>query len=344
VSRRAPAWLLALACAAAAHAQPATPERRTPLAVVDGEILYQEDVEGAVAFRIYRHEVDIYSLLRAEAERRVDERLLRREAERRGTSVEAMLEQVQATARPVTEAEVDAWLAEHPGESEARPEEARVRVRHYLSETRRIEKRLALLEGLREAAGYRLLLPPPSPPRTEIDVAGAPARGPEQAPVTIVHFATFSSRHSARSAAQIARLTQEFPGRIRWIHRTLLHERDETGLLASRVGFLAQDAGRFWELHDRLFAEGGSLDEGAIAEAARAVGLGPDTLERARSDPQLLARVKRDLDAANASGAPREPTLFVNGRYVAGIAPYDEIRAVVVEESGGIPTPRPSER
>jgi hypothetical protein len=302
--------------------------------VLEGETLYKEDVQGAVAFRIYRHEVDIYSLLQAEAERRVDEKLLAREAARRGLGVEAMLEQVEGDAEVVSEDEVDRYLAEHPAEAGAPADEARARVRHYLSETRRIERRIVFLSQLREAAGFRFLLAPPEPPRTEIDVAGAPARGPEDAPVTIVHFATFSSRDSACSAARLARLLAEFPGRVRWIHRNLLNDGDERGLLASRLAFLGQEKGRFWDLHDRWFARGGKLDAEEIVAIARQSGLDEGDVERARRDPALLRRVKRDLDAANAAGAPREPTVFVNGRYVAGLSPYAEIRAVLVEELG----------
>lgn len=305
---------------------------RTPLAEVDGRILYKEDLEGAVAFRIYRHEVDIYSLLEAETQRRVDEMLLAREAERRGLDVDALLAQIEDGDEPASDAEVGSYLAEHPAPAGVSPDEARARVRHYLSETRRIERRLAFLADLREQAGFRMLLERPVAPRTEVDVAGAPARGPEDAPVTIVHFATFSSRQSARSAAQLSRLMQEFPGRIRWVHRTLLDDRDERGLLASRLGFIAQDDGRFWDLHDRWFARGGKLGADEIAEIAVQAGLDASDVERARRDPELLQRVKRDLDAARAAGAPREPTLFVNGLYVAGISPYEEVRDVVVGE------------
>ncbi len=335
--------LASLALAAAAAAAPSSlADPRTPLAELDGEILYREDVEGAVAFRIYRHEVDIYSLLRAEAERRVDEKLLSREAERRGVSVEALLEEIEGELESVTGAEVERYLAEHPTGDATPPAEAKARVRHYLAETRRIERRLAFLAGLREAAGYRLLLAAPTPPRTEVDVAGAPARGATDAPVTVVHFASFSSRHSARSAAHLARLVEEFPGRIRWIHRNLLNDRDERGLLASRLGFLAQDEGHFWELHDRWFARAGKLDAEAVVAIARECGLDDADLERAFHDSELLRRVKRDLDAAKAAGAPREPTLFVNGRYVAGISPYEEIRSVLVEELERIPQGRGS--
>lgn len=317
---------------------------RTPIAVLGDRVLTRDEVEGAVAFRIYQLEVDIHSLLEAETERRVDEILLAREAERRGTTPEALVAQVESGAAVASDAEVDAYLAEHPADAAARVGEVRARVRHYLSETRRIQRRLDLVAELRRAAGYRFLLEPPTPPRTDVDLTGAPARGPADAPVTIVHFAAFGSEASARSAEAISRLAAEFPGRVRQVHRNLLREGDERGLLAARLGLRAQDRGLFWQLHDRWFARAGRLSEAEVVALAREVGLGDADLEAARTAPDLLRRVKHDFDAAGAAGVPREPTLFVNGRYLSGLRPYEELRAVVAEEVASATPGAPSEK
>ena len=328
----------ALPCLVLAQSGPAPAEAEaqsgTPVAVIEGETLHAEDLTGAVAYRLYRLALDRHALIRAETERRVDERLLAAEAERRGTTPEAMLAAVEGEVPPVSEAEIDAYLAEHPAEGAGSPEGVRTRVRHYLGERRRIERRLAFLAGLREAAGYRFLLEPPVPPRSEMDVAGAPARGPEDADVTVLHYATFSSRHSARSAAKLAALAAEFPGRIRFVHRNLLNDRDERGLLAARLALVAREQGRFWELHDLYFAREGKLDTDVIVALAREVGLDEDAIARARSDPALLRDVKRDIDSANQAGVPREPAIFVNGLFVSGLVPAEELRRTVVQELG----------
>ena len=346
----ASALVLAVAAAAPAHSvgSAAAPEGdaagTTPLAEFDGRILTRDDVEGAVAFRIYKLEVDIHSLLQAETERRVDEILLARESDRRGTTPEALIAKIESGAAPVSEAEVDAYLAEHPADAAAPAGEVRARVRHYLTETRRIQRRLDLMAELRRTAGYRFLLAPPTLPRTDVDVAGAPARGPADAPVTIVHFAAFGSELSARSAAAIARVAAEFPGRVRQIHRNLLREGDERGLLAARLGLRAQDRGLFWKLHDRWFERAGRLPEAEVVALAREVGLDDVDVAAAQNDPDLLRRVKRDFDAAEAAGAPREPTLFVNGRYLSGLQPYEDLRAVVAGELDAARATAPPEK
>ncbi len=323
--------LLALAGLACAENEP----ERVPLAELDGETIYVDEVEGAVALRIYQHELDAFTLLRSEAERRIEATLLEREAATRGTTVEALLEEVQGEGGSVAEAEIDAYLAEHPTRPGTDPEQARIRVRHYLRETARLERRVAFLESLRSASGARILLEPPTPPRTVVEVAGAPSRGPRAARVEIVHFASFGSRHSARSAHKLERLRSEFPEEIRHVHRNLLNDRDELGLHAARVGFEAIETGRFWELHDALFDEPRPAAPERVDAIALSIGLSPERVGEATREVSRIDDVKRDIDAANAAGAPREPTLFINGRFVSGLAPYDEIRAIVAEEIEG---------
>lgn len=308
-------------------------DTREPIARLDGEPIYRDEVQPNVAFQVYRRQVDIYSLLKRETEKLLDERLLAREAERRGITPEQLLRrEVDDAVEPASDEDADRYLQEHPQEAAAGGEQARPRIRHYLSETRRIERRLAFAAELRARAEVEILLEPPSPPRTAVDVEGAPTRGAADAPATVVHFAAFGSPDSARSARNLERLRQEFPDRFRWVHRNFLSRRNEIGLLAAQIGFAAQEMGRFWEFHDRIFALEEGLDPSALTEVARAAGLEARLVEQARTDSRYLALVKRDIDAALEAGAKREPTIYVNGRYLSGLYPYPKLRELLVEE------------
>jgi hypothetical protein len=57
----------------------------------------------------------------------------------------------------------------------------------------------------------------------------------------------------------------------------------------------------------------------------------------------MLRRVEADAELARRSGALREPTVFVNGRYWSGLGSYGDLRKLVKEELGepvGPPDPR----
>ena len=303
------------------------------LARLDGRAIRKSEVSAAAAFRLYRYEAQAYALLEDETKRLVDERLLAEAARREGIAPKALLARIEEGAAPVRDADVERYLAEHGGggEDAAPPEAVRARVRRYLEHKGRIERRLAFFAEQRERAGFAWLLPRPSVPRVEIDTAAAPARGPADAPVTIVHFASFASRESARSAGALARLSSEFPGKVRWLHVNFLPEEDAAGRRAAELGFAAQDAGRFWELHDALFAREGRLAPDSLEAAAVEAGLPRDALQQADA-AALLDRLEDDLALARRAGALREPTLFVNGRYWSGRGGYPGLRGLLEEE------------
>ncbi len=101
---------------------------------------------------------------------------------------------------------------------------------------------------------------PPSPIRTptlriRVDVAGAPVRGPADAPITIVEWSDFQCPFCARVEETLTRLRQEYPDKIRFVWRDMplpFHEQARPAAIAARA---AGAQGKFWAMHDRLYAD-----------------------------------------------------------------------------------------
>ena len=86
------------------------------------------------------------------------------------------------------------------------------------------------------------------------------------------------------------------------------------GESAARAAIAAQAQGKFWEMHDKLFANGEHLDEADILAYARAIGL---DLDRFRADLQSAAtkaRLDADRRLGDALNVKGTPTIFINGR------------------------------
>jgi len=299
----------------------------TPIARLDGETIVLDDVGPELGLQVYQHHLDVYALLKRETERVVGDRLLAREAQRQKLSVDELIQREVGTP---SDADIDRYLAEHP--DAARWPEARARVASYLSENRRIEARTTLVQRLRDQAKLEFLVEPPVEPRVRLDLTDVPVRGPENARVTLVHFASFGSPLSARSAAQLARLATEFPDRLRFAYRTYLgSEPDDLALAAAELAVAAQQSGKFWEAHDRLFAEQGELSEDALDDIATDLEL---ERKAVGTDVATRARIRRDEDAGTRVGVKQEPTIFVNGRLLSGTLPYEELRRTVTDELG----------
>ncbi len=302
------------------------------IATLDGKPITLSEIEENAAFQIYRLRAGIHSLLDKEALEIADRRLLAQEAVRQGLSVQALLKkEVDGKGVPLSEKDVDAYLAEHPEQTVKGPE-GRARLRAYLEERARIQRRLDFMAALRERADYRFLAKPPERPRIRVDVEGAPWRGAAQAPVTLVHFAHFSSQPCAESARKIRQIMEEFPGRIRWVHRNFLGIQDPDALLAAEMGECALGQGRFWEYHDAIFSRMGRTPAEAIRQAAREAGLDMKRFDGEQKKGSLLLKVRDDIGYGVRIGVQAAPVIFVNGIYFSGTFPFEQLRALVQKE------------
>jgi len=158
----------------------------------------------------------------------------------------------------------------------------------------------------------------------------APASGPRDAPVTIVVWSDYACAYCNRVQGALDHLERLYPGQLRWVHRTLPLDDDNT--LAAEAALAAGAQGRFLPMNDRMYALGGRVDRAAVELIARELGL--DML-RFRGD--LDARTYRasiDADAADARvlGVSGTPMFFVNGRPLNGNQPVRAFVEVVEQE------------
>ena len=76
--------------------------------------------------------------------------------------------------------------------------------------------------------------------------------------------------------------------------------------------------GRFWEMHDRLFAEQDRLELDDLVGHAQALGMDTERFLETLRDDVHEAAIDADVDSAERSGVTGTPTFFVNGERVKG--------------------------
>ncbi len=76
--------------------------------------------------------------------------------------------------------------------------------------------------------------------------------------------------------------------------------------------------GRFWEMHDSLFADQARLEDPHLWERARALGLDLERFEADRRSDEVRARVRRDFESGVRAGVVTTPTVFSAGNMFSG--------------------------
>ena len=154
----------------------------------------------------------------------------------------------------------------------------------------------------------------------QVPLAGAPQRGPHDAPITIVAWSDFACRFCNKAEATLEQLERLYPGKVRWVFRHLPLD-DEDGTLAAEASLAAAAQGKFWPMKQRLFAVRGRVDRPAVELIASDLGL---ELMRFRGDLDAgtyRAQVAADVGEARTLGISGTPMFFVNGRPLRGNQP-----------------------
>jgi len=84
--------------------------------------------------------------------------------------------------------------------------------------------------------------------------------------------------------------------------------------------------GRFWEMHDSLFADQGHLDPPHLWQRCRDLGLDLKRFEADRRSDAVAERVRRDFRSGIRAGVTTTPTIWIDGEAHAGV-PGDTLLA-----------------
>jgi RNA polymerase sigma factor (sigma-70 family) len=186
-----------------------------------------------------------------------------------------------------------------------------------------VESALARAKGLPEPPGTPAMSASPSQPTPEAlaraaEPGDAPSKGPPQAPVTLVVYGEFECPFCARLAPVLDELMAAYPKEVRVVHRNLPLAFHQNAPLAAEAAMAAHEQGKFWQMHDRLFANQKSLERAALEEHARAVGLDLDRFRKALDERRLRKVVEADQRLGAAAGISGTPTVLVNGEKITG--------------------------
>jgi protein-disulfide isomerase len=165
----------------------------------------------------------------------------------------------------------------------------------------------------------------------EVDIEGAPARGPADAPVTLVAFSDFECPFCAKVTPTLERLADEYGGRVRVVFKHFplpMHARAIDAHKAAQAAAL-QDA--FWPMHDRIFADPEALDPESLRAHAEALALDLAAYDAALASPELTARIQADVAEGQRVGVRGTPSFVVNGSLFSGALPYEAMKAHVDE-------------
>jgi protein-disulfide isomerase len=142
------------------------------------------------------------------------------------------------------------------------------------------------------------------------------ARGPANAPLTLIEYADFQCPYCAEAEPAVREIERRFSGRLRFVFRQfpLVSIHAHAGK-AAEAAEAAGAQGRFWEMADALFAHSRALDESKLRGYAQAAGVPDlDRFERELREGRYRPEIASALEGAESSGVDGTPSFFINGQ------------------------------
>tara|TARA_Y100000310_G_scaffold171786_1_gene171953 strand:- start:11247 stop:11963 length:717 start_codon:yes stop_codon:yes gene_type:complete len=169
-----------------------------------------------------------------------------------------------------------------------------------------------------------------------------PIAGSPDASITVYEFSDFQCPFCARAASQTVSELKSSSlfknGEINFVYRhfplTSIHPYAQKSAEASEC---ANRQGKFWEYHDELFANQGSLDVASLKSYAISVGLDSAKFNSCLDGSKAASKVSDDLKSAVAAGGRGTPYFviynFDNGKAasVSGAVPFSQIEQAILD-------------
>jgi len=201
-------------------------------------------------------------------------------------------------------------------------------------------------------------------PAQQIDLGHAPTRGPATAPISLVEFSDFECPYCAVTAPVVRQLLLAYPSQVRFAFKHYPLPMHKESPLAHEASLAAADQGKFWEMHDLLFAtQGVNRGEGGNGGQARSSATAAESAPVPDFRAALIAkagqlnldvpRFTKDLDThrfkpqvdadrqeGNRLGVDGTPYFFINGHAISGgasLADFKKLIDAALKESTSTP-------
>jgi protein-disulfide isomerase len=326
------AFVFLFACSAAPAQQPETAARVGNRAITTKELddRWRADDPASQADASQK----LYDGRRAALDAIIADALLAEAAKKKSMTAEAYeLEEIGKRVKPVTDSEVVAFYQANVSQMQGRSLDVMAPViSRYLTEQQRIAARQTLITELRKAGpDVRVLI---DAPRREVAVeSGDPSLGRASAPVTLIEFSDFQCPFCQRVAPTLKKLRETYGDKVRIVWKDFpLTQIHPQAFKAGEAAHCAGDQGKYWEYHDRLFANQELLQLDDLKKHATELGLDAAAFNACLDGSKYGERVRDGVAQGTRLGVNSTPTVYINGRMLSGAQPYETFVSVIDEE------------
>lgn len=319
-------------------AKPATAlDPSTTVASIDGAPVTAGELDAKIKTELdtatQEYVEKVHEIRRENLEGLLVDRMFEAEAKAKGITVDQLVDQEikQKAGKPTEEDLQSAYDRFVKGQYPVTFEDAKPQLAMQLGREKETLRARAYIDELKTKHKVTTSLPQPEVRRVEVAATG-PSAGDPKAPVTIVTFSDFECPFCSRVIPTVHRIEQEYAGKVRIVFRQYPLPMHPNAPKAGEASLCAHDQGKFWEMHDKLFAQQDRLSVPDLKELAKSLGLDTAKFDACLDSGEKGAIVKKDMKEGQAAGVNGTPAFFINGRLLSGAQPYEAFKEIIDAE------------
>lgn len=303
----------------------------TVLAKLNGKEIKLKDVDDVVGSKIKELDKQKFETRKQGLEQLIVQTLVKEAAGKEGKTEEQFLKaNIDEKLPPPPEAEITKVFEEN--KSQMPPgstiESMRPQIIGFLQQEQKRQVAMKLFGDLRAKAQVQVLL---SEPRVTVEAKG-PAKGANEAKVTIVEFSDFQCPFCSKAEPSVDEVMKNYSDKVKVVFRHFPLDFHEKAFKAAEGAACAEEQGKFWEFHKTLFANQGAIDVNDLKTHAKTLGLDTAKFNDCLDGGKMKAKVDADMAAGRAVGVNGTPAFFINGIAISGAQPYEKFKEIIDSE------------
>jgi protein-disulfide isomerase len=317
-------------------ADSATAGINAPVARIGAEVITAGEVDTSIRGELNEMEQRTYDLRKAALEQLINQKLVEGKAKTSGKPVDEFLrtELASKVSEPTDEESRALYeRAKAAGQVKEPFDQVKPQIAQFLRRQKSEAVLAQYLEQVRAEAKVEVLLPPYLPAKIEVAATG-PSKGPDSAPITIVEFSDFQCPYCSKAESTVKDLLEleKYKGKLRLVYRDYPLPNHNLAPKAAEAAHCAGDQGKYWEMHDRLFAAAPKLEVTDLKAYARDLKLDEGRFTKCLDSGEKAKVVADHFKAGNDAGVRGTPAFFINGRLISGAQKLEAFTALIDAE------------
>jgi len=128
------------------------------------------------------------------------------------------------------------------------------------------------------------------------------------------------------------KIRETYGDKVRWVFKDFPLPSHTEAFKASEAAHCAGEQGKYWEMHDRMFANQRALAVPDLKAAAVALKLDAVAFNQCLDSGKFAEAIRADMAQGEKLGVNSTPSIFVNGRALVGAQPFEAFKAIIDEE------------